>query len=116
MKRVLVIGCPGAGKTIFSKKLADKTGLPLIHLDYYYHDKTKDYYSETNKPAWYANVRQLMKHPSWIMDGNYSSTFPDRFAAADTIFYFDVPLGARMRGVFARRWQYRNKRRDDMPA
>lgn len=115
MKKVLVIGCPGAGKTVFSKKLAAKTGLPLIHLDFYYHDKSKNYYEEKNKPAWFAQVRKLTKGKEWIIDGNYSSTFPERFEAADTIYYFDVPLRTRLWGVFARRWYYRNKMRSDMP-
>ena len=116
MKKVLVIGCPGGGKTEFSKKLAKKTGLQLIHLDYYYHDKSKDYYSEANKKAWYAHVRRLMQGKSWIMDGNYSSTFPERFNAADTIFFFDLPLHSRIWGIYARRWRYRNKKRTDMPS
>lgn len=42
MKRVLVIGCPGAGKSTFSRKLSAKTGLPLHYLDMIWHkpDKT----------------------------------------------------------------------------
>lgn len=113
MRKVLVVGCPGAGKSTFSKKLADITGLPIIHLDYYYHDKNFDYY--VNKPAWFAKVHDLMEADEWIMDGNYSSTFPERFAAADTIFFFDFPLYLRMYGIFKRRWQMRNKKRYDMP-
>ena len=115
MKKALVIGSPGAGKTTFARRLAQKTGLPLIHLDYYYHDKSKDYYSEKNKPAWYAEVRQLMKRKSWIMDGNYSTTFPERFEEADTIFFFDFPLRLRLYGIFRRRLQFHKKQRYDMP-
>lgn len=37
MKRVIVIGSPGAGKSIFSRKLRDKTGLPLHYLDMIWH-------------------------------------------------------------------------------
>ena len=33
MQRVLVIGISGAGKSTFSRALAARTGLPLIHLD-----------------------------------------------------------------------------------
>ena len=42
MKKVIVIGCPGSGKSTFSRKLRDKTGLPLFYLDTIWHkaDKT----------------------------------------------------------------------------
>lgn len=33
MQRVLIVGSPGAGKSTLAKKLAARTGLPLIHLD-----------------------------------------------------------------------------------
>ena len=33
MKRAIVIGCPGAGRSTFARKLAAKTGLPLYYLD-----------------------------------------------------------------------------------
>jgi adenylate kinase family enzyme len=113
MKKVLVIGCPGAGKTTFARQLASKTGLPLIHLDYYYHDRNYDYYND--KAAWRLRVLSLMKADEWIMDGNYSTTFPERFEKADTIIFFDYPLRLRMYGIFKRWRQYRNKKRDDMP-
>lgn len=109
-----MIGCPGAGKTTFSHKLAAKTGLPLIHLDYYYHDNRFNYYSD--KVAWRKRVLGLIKSDQWIIDGNYSSTFAERFKKADTIIYFDFPLSLRLYGVFMRRLKYRNKKRADMPS
>ena len=33
MNKVIVIGCPGSGKSYFSKVLHNVTGLPLYHLD-----------------------------------------------------------------------------------
>lgn len=36
MKKVIVIGCPGSGKSTFVKALHEKTGLPLFHLDMMY--------------------------------------------------------------------------------
>ena len=38
-KRVVVIGCPGAGKSTFSRKLHAVTNLPLFHLDALYWNK-----------------------------------------------------------------------------
>ena len=31
--KIIVLGCPGSGKSTFSKKLHELTQLPLIHLD-----------------------------------------------------------------------------------
>jgi choline dehydrogenase-like flavoprotein len=33
MRKVLVIGSGGAGKSVFAARLAERTGLPLIHLE-----------------------------------------------------------------------------------
>ena len=33
MRKVIIIGCPGAGKSTFARKLRDVTGLPLYYLD-----------------------------------------------------------------------------------
>ena len=33
MKKIIVIGCPGSGKSSFSKKLQKMYNLPLYHLD-----------------------------------------------------------------------------------
>lgn len=37
MERVLIIGCPGAGKSTFARQLRKKTGLPLYYLDLIWH-------------------------------------------------------------------------------
>ena len=37
MKKILILGCPGAGKSTFARKLRDKTGLPLYYLDMIWH-------------------------------------------------------------------------------
>lgn len=113
MKRVVIVGSPGAGKSTFAAKLAKIAGLPLVHLDYYYHETGKNYYED--KAAWVKRVKELMAEDSWIMDGNYSSTIPERFARADTIIYFDVTRQKALQGVVKRRLKYRNKQRPDMP-
>ena len=33
MKKVMVVGCPGSGKSTFSRLLHQATGIPLYHLD-----------------------------------------------------------------------------------
>ncbi len=114
MNRIAIVGCPGSGKTTFTRELAKKTKLPVIHLDYYYHQSQYDYYHD--KAAWIERVNQLIGQDKWIMDGNYSSTFERRFELADTIIFFDLPRRTSMYGVIKRRIQYRNKQRHEMPS
>ncbi len=55
MKRILVIGSGGSGKTTFSKKLAERSGLPLYHLDALY---WKPGWKEPEKAEW-RSIRNL---------------------------------------------------------
>ncbi len=113
MKRVAVIGAPGTGKSTFAKQLAAKTKLPLVHLDYYYHDKQQGY--QTNKQAWVAKTRELAQPDTWIIDGNFASTMTERLQQADTIFYFDMPTSLAVRGIVKRWLTAKRIRRLDMP-
>lgn len=88
MRRVLVIGSGGAGKSTFARRLAERTGLPLIHLDErYWHEG----WVATPNAEWDAVIAELVGQGSWIMDGNYGRTLPARLAACDTVIFLDVP-------------------------
>ena len=113
MQRVAVIGNPGAGKTTFSRKLAAKTKLPVVHMDYYYHQTDQDY--GNNPENWDAKVEELINQDAWIMDGNYNIHVGNRLKRADSIFYFDFPSRRSLHGVIKRRIHYRNKLREEMP-
>ena len=114
MRRVAIIGCPGVGKTFFSIELSKLTGLPITHLDYFYHQKKFSYYED--KKARIVFVKKVIKQDGWIMDGNYSSTFEERFKRADTVVFFDYPRRLTMFRVLKRRIIYQFKRRQEMPS
>lgn len=88
MKRVLILGCSGAGKSTFSPILGERLGLPVIHLDQHY---WRAGWVEPAKDVWRAQVLELIARPEWVMDGNYGGTLPDRLAVADMAFVFDFP-------------------------
>lgn len=87
MRRVLVIGSPGAGKSTFSRELARRTGLPLVHLDAEY---WRPGWVRPPKETWEARVRELIALETWILDGNYTSTALLRAERADTVIVLDV--------------------------
>jgi len=114
MKQISVIGCPGAGKSTFSRELAKITGLPLVHLDMMYHDQSHQY--ATDKESWRARVLIEAEKKQWIIDGNYKSTFDIRLPESDTIIYLDYPTYLSIWRAIKRRVQFRKLGRADMPA
>jgi adenylate kinase family enzyme len=90
MKRVMVIGPGGAGKSTFARRLGERTGLPVIHLDEHH---WRPGWEETPKQEWRAIVTDLAAGDEWIIDGNYGGTIDVRVGAADTAIFLDyAPL------------------------
>lgn len=108
MKKVMIIGCPGSGKSTFARELTKKTGLPLYHLDMMYWNSDR-----TTKPKeeFRAELRETVKLPKWIIDGNYGSTLELRMEVCDTVIFLDYPTEVCLAGVKERC----DKPRDDMP-
>lgn len=80
--RVAVVGSGGAGKTIFSRELARRTGLPIVHLDHLYWSPG---WIETPSDEWRIVQRERLASDEWIADGNYAGTYDVRFSRSDTI-------------------------------
>lgn len=108
MQKVLVIGCSGAGKSTFARRLRDRTGLPLYYLDRLWHrpDRTHITREEFDRV-----LAEWLAQPAWILDGDYSRTLPQRLEACDTVFFLDFPLEVCLAGVENRR----GAQRPDMP-
>ncbi|MBQ9009965.1 MAG: adenylate kinase [Clostridia bacterium] len=96
MNRVIVIGCPGAGKSTFARGLRDRTGLPLYYLDRIWHlpDRTT-----ITADAFDEKLREILKTDRWIIDGNYSRTMEMRMRRCDTVFLLDYPLEVCLAGA-----------------
>jgi hypothetical protein len=86
--RVLVVGFAGAGKSTFSRALASRTGLPLIHLDLAY---WKPGWTHPSEEEWRDTQRALVAGDAWILDGNYVETLHILLERADTIVLLDTP-------------------------
>ena len=108
MKKVIVIGCPGSGKSTVSRALHNKTSIPLYHLDMMYWNADK---TTVEKSVFLERLSAVLEKDEWIIDGNYGSTMKLRMAACDTVIFLDYPLGVCLDGIKERR----GKPRSDMP-
>jgi adenylate kinase family enzyme len=90
MKRVAVFGNTGAGKSTLARRLAEATGLPLYPLDLIQFRAGGDPVPHDEYLEAHANI---LRRDAWIIDG-YGDTPSawERFAAADTLVYLDLPL------------------------
>lgn len=108
MKKVIVLGCPGSGKTTFAEKLNPCTGLPLYYLDAIWHKPDKTHIS---REEYDERLSEIFDTPEWIIDGNYRRTIEVRLQHCDTVFLFDLPTETCIQGATARL----GKGRYDMP-
>ena len=111
MRRVLVIGSPGAGKSTLSHALARRAGLPLHHLDRMF---WLPGWVERDRDEGRAELARVLAQDCWIIDGNYGSTLPLRIARADTVVWLDYPTALCLGRALRRWWMYRGHSRPDM--
>jgi len=108
MKKIIVIGCPGSGKSTVARALHNKTGISLYHLDMMYWNADK---TTVEKIVFRERLSAVIEKDEWIIDGNYGSTMELRMAACDTVIFLDYPLDVCLDGIKERR----GKPRSDMP-
>ena len=99
MNKVIVIGCPGSGKTTFAEKLNKCIGLPLYYLDAIWHKPDKTHIS---REEFDERIIEIFNNDKWIIDGNYKRTIEMRLKECDTVFLFDLPTEVCLQGAIER--------------
>lgn len=111
MKRIVIIGCSGSGKSTFSRKLQQLKGNPLYHLDKLFWLPDWELRSAEEQDR---IQKGLVQEDKWIIDGNYQRSLPIRLERADTIFLFDYPRRVCLYRAMKRIVSNRKRTRPDM--
>lgn len=111
MKRLMIIGCGGVGKSTLARELGKVLGLPVFHLDQMF---WKAGWEIAEEADWEQRQVEVCAGERWVIDGNYGSTIDVRLAAADTVIYLDFARWRCLSGVVRRRFEYHGRVRPDM--
>lgn len=111
MRRVLIIGNSGAGKSTLARRLGEKLGLPVVHLDVLY---WKPGWVESADEEFHARIEAYQRADAWIADGNFGGSWRLRMPAADTIVWLDLPAWLCLVRAIWRVFEYRDGTRPDM--
>ena len=107
-RRILIIGCPGSGKSYLSIELSKKTKIPCFHIDNLYWNQDKTHIERDELIKKYQDIFCL---DEFILEGNYQATLEYRVQYADTIIYLDFSLDDCIKGIRKRT----NQSRSDIP-
>ncbi len=110
-KRILIVGCPGAGKSTMALDLSGKTNLPVVHLDKLLWLPN---WVKREKNEFDALMEKELQKPEWIIEGNFRRTFAHRLTYADFCIYLNYKKSVCVNGVNERVKKYAGKTRPDM--
>lgn len=89
MRRIVIVGNAGSGKSTFARRLGERLQLPVIHLD-----------AIAWEPGWQQVSTEILRSrltaalsgDAWVTDGNYAVvTFDLRLPRADLLIWVDRP-------------------------
>ena len=113
MRRIVVVGSQGSGKTRLSLALGRKLGLPVIHLDVLY---WRPGWKESDKASFRLRVAEAIAADDWIVDGSFSGLAMDlTLARAERFVVIERARWLCLLRVLWRSAFQRNSWRTDLP-
>ena len=113
MRRVLVLGCPGAGKSTLARSLGEALSLPVVHLDKLW---WKSGWINRTEGEFDALLDAVLLGEEWVIDGNYLRTLPRRLARCAAVVLLDYPRRLCLFRALRRILTWRGRTRPDMAA
>ncbi len=112
MKKIVIIGSPGAGKSTFAQQLGAILGIKVIHLDRYFFEPGLNWKEYPREDRIRIEQRLIEGKDCWIIEGSYLSSSDYRLQMADTIITLDMPGWLCLWQAFRRRFWHQGLRPD----
>ncbi len=113
MKKIVIIGSPGAGKSTLAQKLGRELNIEVFHLDRYFWRPGWKEYSRQERIK--IEQQHILTNPQWIVEGSYFGSSDNRLHAADTIIFLDTPCLQCLYRVITRHIKWHGCTRSDLP-
>jgi adenylate kinase family enzyme len=112
MKRVMIVGQPGGGKSWLARQMGARTGLPVFHMDQIHW-----------MPGWVMRpfedrlrmATEVENSDEWVFEGGFSQSYAHRMSRADMLIVLDPPFMLRVWRVFKRTLRDYGRSRPDLP-
>ncbi len=112
MRRIVILGCSGTGKSTFARRIGARLDLPVVHLDTLFWEPG---WVEAETPVFRERVIQALAAGEWVCDGNYMTKTADlRLPQADAIVWIDQPVWLRIWRIAERALMHQGKSRVDL--
>ncbi|HEV2281502.1 MAG TPA: adenylate kinase [bacterium] len=89
MRRIVVVGTTGSGKTALARRLAERLGCAHVELDALHWNSN---WTSTPPEEFRLRVAQAVEGEAWVVDGNYGAVRDIVWNRADTIVWLDYSL------------------------